>query len=126
MKKPFTTQRPAPFAPVQFQQIVTKKIRTMKTTHRQKLIAAALAGALAFTTTIAQATDPLPSWNDGPAKQSIVEFVERVTKRGSPDFVPVAERIATFDKGLDEAKAKGWTVASMKDKWKAIYPPANK
>jgi len=43
------------------------------------------------------ATDPLPSWNDGPAKQSIVSFVEKVTREGSPSFVPVSERIATFD-----------------------------
>ncbi len=41
--------------------------------------------------------DPLPSWNDGKAKQSIITFVEKVTKPGSPEFVPVAERIATFD-----------------------------
>jgi len=45
----------------------------------------------------ALAADPLPSWNDGPAKQSIITFVEKVTKAGSPDFVPVPERIATFD-----------------------------
>ena len=43
------------------------------------------------------AADPLPSWNPGPAKQSIITFVEKVTKPGSPDFVPVPERIATFD-----------------------------
>jgi hypothetical protein len=41
--------------------------------------------------------DPLPSWNDGPAKTAIMEFVAKVTKEGGPDFVPVAERIATFD-----------------------------
>ena len=41
--------------------------------------------------------DPLPSWNDGPAKRSILSFVEKVTKEGSPSFVPVPERIATFD-----------------------------
>ncbi|MSR57239.1 MAG: hypothetical protein EXS05_06175 [Planctomycetaceae bacterium] len=41
--------------------------------------------------------DPLPSWNDGKAKQSILDFVAKVTKDGSPDFVPVAERIAVFD-----------------------------
>jgi len=46
---------------------------------------------------IVQATDALPSWNDGKAKQSIVAFVEKVTTPGSPDFVPPAERIATFD-----------------------------
>src|SRR5437867_10440125 len=45
----------------------------------------------------AHAADPLPSWNDGPAKQSIVEFVAKVTKEGSPDFVPAEERVATFD-----------------------------
>jgi len=41
--------------------------------------------------------DPLPSWNDGTAKQSILEFVARVTDAGGPDFVPAAERIAVFD-----------------------------
>jgi phosphoglycolate phosphatase-like HAD superfamily hydrolase len=46
----------------------------------------------------AQSTrDPLPAWNNGPAKQSILNFVAKVTKEGSPDFVPPAERIATFD-----------------------------
>jgi phosphoserine phosphatase len=45
----------------------------------------------------ARAADPLPSWNDGPAKQSIMFFVTKVTTAGSPDFVPVPERIATFD-----------------------------
>lgn len=39
----------------------------------------------------------LPSWNDGPAKQGIINFVKRVTTNGSPDFVPPAERIAVFD-----------------------------
>jgi haloacid dehalogenase-like hydrolase len=46
---------------------------------------------------IAQATDALPSWNDGKTKQSILSFVKKVTTPGSPDFVPPAERIATFD-----------------------------
>jgi hypothetical protein len=40
--------------------------------------------------------DPLPSWNDGPNKRAIIDFVARVTRQG-PDFVPFAERIATFD-----------------------------
>ena len=69
----------------------------MKTTCVQALIAAALVSALAFNTTVLRAADPLPSWNDGKAKQSIVAFVEKVTNPGSPDFVPVPERIATFD-----------------------------
>jgi phosphoglycolate phosphatase-like HAD superfamily hydrolase len=41
--------------------------------------------------------DPLPSWKNGAAKQAIVKFVERVTEEDGPDFVPGAERIATFD-----------------------------
>ena len=45
----------------------------------------------------AQTRDPLPSWNDGKAKQSIIAFVVQVTKAGSPEFVPPAERIAVFD-----------------------------
>jgi phosphoglycolate phosphatase-like HAD superfamily hydrolase len=43
------------------------------------------------------AQDPLRSWNDTAPKKAIVEFVERVTKQGSSDFVPPAERVATFD-----------------------------
>ncbi len=42
-------------------------------------------------------TDPLPSWNDGAAKASIIAFVGKVTTEGAADFVPVPERIATFD-----------------------------
>jgi hypothetical protein len=51
---------------------------------------AALAGS-------AHAADPLPSWNEGPRKKAILDFVARVKKEGDPDFVPVPERIATFD-----------------------------
>jgi phosphoserine phosphatase len=42
-------------------------------------------------------TDPLPSWNDGAAKRAILGFVAAVTKEGGPDFVPPADRVATFD-----------------------------
>ncbi|MEH6467139.1 MAG: haloacid dehalogenase-like hydrolase, partial [Porticoccus sp.] len=45
----------------------------------------------------AQTVDSLPTWNDGKAKQSIIEFVAKVTEKGSPDFIPPAERIAVFD-----------------------------
>ena len=41
--------------------------------------------------------DPLPSWNEGAAKKAIVEFVKATTTAGSPKFVPIPERIATFD-----------------------------
>jgi phosphoglycolate phosphatase-like HAD superfamily hydrolase len=45
----------------------------------------------------ARAADPLPSWNDGPAKKALLDFVAKVTREGGPDFVPKPERIATFD-----------------------------
>ena len=41
--------------------------------------------------------DPLPSWNDGPAKKAILDFVKTTTDKNSPKFVPPAERIAEFD-----------------------------
>ena len=56
----------------------------------------ALLPALRSTSAPAQGADPLPSWNDGATKQSITNFVARVTTQG-PDFVPVDQRIATFD-----------------------------
>jgi phosphoglycolate phosphatase-like HAD superfamily hydrolase len=80
------------------------------------------------------AADPLPSWNDGAAKQSILSFVSRVTKQGAPDFVPQAQRIATFDNdgtlwseqpiyfqfqfALDRVKA----MASKHPEWKTTEP----
>jgi phosphoserine phosphatase len=69
----------------------------MKTIRAQNLVTTALALALALATTPARAADVLPSWNDGATKQSIVAFVAKVTKQGSPDFAPPAERIAVFD-----------------------------
>jgi phosphoserine phosphatase len=63
----------------------------------KRLLALAVAALLHSGVVPIQAADPLPSWNDGKAKQSIVEFVTKVTTAGSPDFVPVPERIATFD-----------------------------
>ena len=80
---------------------------------------------------------PLASWNDGPAKQSILDFVRRVTIEGSPDFVPVPERIATFDNdgtlwceqplpvqayfALDRVKA----LAPQHPEWKTTEPFAS-
>ncbi|MET0603787.1 MAG: hypothetical protein ABW167_17515 [Baekduia sp.] len=40
---------------------------------------------------------PLPSWNDGPAKAAILDFVARVTAEGGPDYVPQADRVAVID-----------------------------
>lgn len=48
-------------------------------------------------TNAAFAADPLPSWNDTAPKKAIIAFVEKVTKEGSADFVPPAERVAVYD-----------------------------
>jgi phosphoglycolate phosphatase-like HAD superfamily hydrolase len=67
-------------------------------TRRSVLVAFIGATVYALTSHGAFAqSDPLPSWNDGAAKSSIVNFVARVTTQGGADFVPVQERIATFD-----------------------------
>ena len=52
---------------------------------------------LALSTQALAQSDPLPSWNDGAAKSAINEFVRTTTDQASPKFVPLAERIATFD-----------------------------
>lgn len=57
----------------------------------------AAAGAVGGAVPLRAQGDPLPSWNEGPARQSIVDFVARTTTPGSRDWVPVPERIATFD-----------------------------
>jgi len=50
-----------------------------------------------FVCGVANAADPLPSWNEGPAKKSILEFVAAVTDKNGKDYVAPTERIATFD-----------------------------
>jgi phosphoserine phosphatase len=57
----------------------------------------ALGIVLAFAAPALAQSDALPSWNDGATKHAIVSFVDRVTKEGSPDFVPEPERVAVFD-----------------------------
>jgi len=70
--------------------------------HRRTVLSALLASTAIAATPLSvhlalAQNDPLPSWNDGQNKQSILNFVAAVTKEGSPDFVPVPQRIATFD-----------------------------
>ena len=81
-----------------------------------------------------QGADPLPSWNSGDVKTAILKFVQRVTEQGSPDLVPIAKRIATFDNdgtlwcehpmyvqlafALDRVKA----LAPMHPEWKTKQP----
>jgi hypothetical protein len=65
--------------------------------HRTHIILIFVLCAITAAVSTAYAADPLPSWNDGPAKKTIMEFVAKVTTKGSTGFVPVPERIATFD-----------------------------
>ena len=90
-------------------------------------------------------TDALPSWNDGEARQQILDFVARVTDEDGPDFVPEADRpslavlvhhndaereyaydrdskIGGLDIAPDDAATRGWTVVSMRDDWSAVFP----
>jgi haloacid dehalogenase-like hydrolase len=92
---------------------------------------------MALNSGFAYAANVLPSWYDGPAKKAIVEFVGKVTRQGSPDFVPPTERIATFDNdgtlwaeqpmyfqmlfALDRVKA----LAPRHPEWKAQEPFAS-
>ena len=64
----------------------------MHRSRRSVLLVIAFLSAVAF----AQ-TDPLASWNDGPAKQAILNFVRVTTDQSSPKFVPLEQRIAAFD-----------------------------
>jgi hypothetical protein len=66
----------------------------------RRKFAALVLGSAASATLVSPSnaqSDPLPSWNDGPAKDAIVKFVHATTDAASSDFVPLEERIATFD-----------------------------
>jgi phosphoserine phosphatase len=69
-------------------------------------------------------SDPLPSWNDGPSKKSIMSFVKRVTDENSPDFVAESARIAVFDNDgtLWAEKPMYFQLAFALDRVKALAP----
>ncbi|TCR91747.1 haloacid dehalogenase-like hydrolase [Rhizobium sp. BK376] len=93
-----------------------------------------IVASLLFLASAQAQSDPLPSWNDTAPKATIVAFVEKVTKQGSPEFVPEPERIAVFDNDgtlwvehpmytqlafvLDRIK----TLAPMHPEWKDTQP----
>ena len=94
-----------------------------------------LSASVRSTTAVAQTQgNPLPSWNEGATKTSILDFVARVTTQGGPDFVPIEQRIATFDNdgtlwieqpmyiqlafALDRVKV----MAAMHPEWKTKQP----
>ena len=97
-------------------------------------VAVLFGAALPASTQALAQTDPLPSWNDVPSKRAITDFVARVTRQGGPDFVPPAQRIATFDNdgtlwvehpmyvqlafALDRVKA----LAPLHPEWKETQP----
>jgi phosphoglycolate phosphatase-like HAD superfamily hydrolase len=70
---------------------------TSSSSRRAAALLLALCTLLLLAAPAGAQTDPLPSWNDGPAKKAIVEFVQSTTDKASPKFVPPEERIATFD-----------------------------
>jgi phosphoglycolate phosphatase-like HAD superfamily hydrolase len=100
---------------------------------KAKFVRVALA-VLSCVASIVRAQDPLPSWNDTRPRKAIIEFVERVTKEGSPDLVKPEDRIATFDNdgtlwaeqpiyfqfqfAIDRVKA----LASQHPEWKGQEP----
>jgi phosphoglycolate phosphatase-like HAD superfamily hydrolase len=63
----------------------------------QSAVSAVVLSALFLGARAQAQTDPLPSWNEGPAKQAILQFVKATTEPSGAKFVPPAERIATFD-----------------------------
>src|SRR5437763_10537399 len=96
-----------------------------------------LSASLRSTSAVAQAQgNPLPSWNEGATKASILDFVARVTTQGGPFFVPVDQRIATFDNDgtlwveqpmyvqLAFALARVKALALMHPDWKTKQPLA--
>jgi phosphoglycolate phosphatase-like HAD superfamily hydrolase len=72
----------------------------------------------------AAAADPLPSWQDGKPKRSIVEFVKRATTKGGPEFVPPAQRIAVFDNDgtLWAEQPMYFQLAFVLDRLKSLAP----
>ncbi len=72
---------------------------------------------LFVTTGVCAQHSPLPCWNNGPAKQAILDFVKQ-TALGLPDT-----HVGTFsDARVSQAKSNGWIVISMKEDWKRIFP----
>src|SRR5215471_18222382 len=95
----------------------------MKPANARSIISL-VAAVVVFATTAAWAADLLPSWNDTGPKKAIVAFVEKVTREGSPEFVPVAERIATFDNDgtLWAEQPMYFQLAFALDRVKALAP----
>jgi phosphoglycolate phosphatase-like HAD superfamily hydrolase len=73
-------------------------LKQLRTQSRFRfLLSGFVAICTVFLCSVSYAHDPLPSWNDGPTKTAILDFVAAVTEKGGRDYVEPAERIATFD-----------------------------
>jgi hypothetical protein len=91
----------------------------VKFTH--SIIASAVLCAVAVTTAVAQTVDPLPSWNDGKSKQcagagTLFCLLVRHSD-GEREWNYDVTPLGWLEKGLEEAKAQGWTVVDMKNDW---------
>jgi hypothetical protein len=75
-------------------------------------------------TNIDEIVDPLPSWNEGDTKQAIISYVNDVTKEGSANFIPVGDRIATFDNdgNLWSEQPASFQLFFAMDRTKALAP----
>ena len=95
----------------------------MKTQHTSLLLCSGIAAVLAACSTT-QANDPLPSWNQGSARQAVIEFVTEVTAVGGPGFVPADQRVAVFgNDGTLWAEQPAYAqIAFAIDRVKALAP----
>lgn len=69
----------------------------MRMRYKTRFITLLIVCITMFISNIVIAADPLPSWNDGQSKQSILEFVKETTQEGAKSFIPPSDRIAVFD-----------------------------
>ena len=74
-----------------------EEIKNLKITRFHVLLVLIVAVLIGRTAVPALASDPLGSWREGANKRLIIEFVEKATTPGSPDFVAPEDRVATFD-----------------------------
>jgi phosphoglycolate phosphatase-like HAD superfamily hydrolase len=103
---------------------------SIKMNYKNRFSSLLLLVLLLFTFSIAAqqktkpVNDPLPSWNEGNAKKAIIDFVAKTTKKGSANFVPVADRIACFDNDgtLWTEKPLPFQLYFVIDKIKAMAP----
>jgi phosphoglycolate phosphatase-like HAD superfamily hydrolase len=95
-----------------------------RVTRRVILAAFFCAGYFGSITSAISQTDALPSWNDGTNKTAIVDFIKRTTTEGGADFVPVPQRIATFDNDgtLWTEQPIYFQIAFAMDQVKALAP----